>query len=181
MFAKVQKGFCKSEGCAAVDHQASAACASKSGSQTSHQPEQSSKVDNIICLVQTNQHAHATGQQHETGALKLNTQNFIPSRSTALQQLHPYRRQFGALRRNQRVSRQNVRKKQPKPYIRSQLGQLHCHKQCICNSMPSITTDAAEAEVPGSSSKQRTARPVCQQDQIWLQSITATVHSLLGS
>ena len=181
MFAKVQQGFCKSESRAAADHQASAACAPSSGSHPPYQPKQSSKVDNIMCLVQTDRHAYATGQQLETGALKLNTHTLIPSRSTALQQLHPYRRQFGALRRNQRVSRQNVRKKQPKPYIRSQLGQLHCHKQCICNSMPRITTDAAEAEVPGSSSKQRTARPVCQQDQIWLQSITATVHSLLGS
>jgi len=97
----------------------------------SHQPEQSIKVNNIICLLQTDQHAHATGQQHETGALKLNTQSLIPSRSTALQQLHPYRRQFRALRRSQKVSRQNVKKKQPKPYTRSQLGQLHCHMQCI--------------------------------------------------
>ncbi len=84
-------------------------------------------MDNIIRLVQTDWHAHATGQQHETGALKLSTQSLIPSRSTALQQLHPYRRQFTALRRSQKVSRQNVKKKQPKPYIRSQLGQLHCH------------------------------------------------------
>ena len=91
----------------------------------------SSKVDNIICLVQTDRHAHATGQQHETGALKLNTKTLIPSRSTALQQLHPYRRQFRALRRSQKVSRQNVKKKQPKTYTRSQLGQLHCHMQCV--------------------------------------------------
>ncbi|DBA74270.1 hypothetical protein WJX77_010300 [Trebouxia sp. C0004] len=66
----------------------------------------------------TERQAHATGQQHETRALKFNTQTLIPSRSTALQQLHPYRRQFRALRRSQRVSRQNVRKKQPKPHIR---------------------------------------------------------------
>lgn len=77
-------------------------------------------------LLQAQQHAHADEQKQGSGASHTPSQGLLASRLTAAQQLHPYRRQFRALRRTQKASQRKVSTKQPKPYIRL-VSSATCH------------------------------------------------------